>query len=235
MKILKIFEFVVLFGCIFTPTVCHTYGMPEVRMESNNQISDPQTHKKNKILNELKKQDLLIEELKNIDEDKQNDILCVALNIYHESRGSSLEDQIATSYVVFNRYNDNSYPLKNKRANKSICDIIFDKYQFCWTNNEIIPLPKEAKSWNNAQQVAFKLLNDSFYMKKAQEFELKHYVVSEMLASNNKPKWINKRKLTIQIGKHAYMAINEDLKDNNENKFRIRKIFGETLARISNK
>ena len=42
-----------------------------------------------------------------------------------------------------------------------------------------------------------------------------------MLNDTHKPNWINKRKLTINIGKHSYMAIKEDLNDTYKNRLRI--------------
>ena len=208
MKILKLIGFVVLFGCILTTDV----------WAINNQINQIQTQKKTMILSQLEDNDLISTEIKKLGNDK-NEVLCLALNMYNEARGSTLDDQISTSYVVFNRFNDKNYPLFYSKEEKSICNIVFDRYQFCWTNADNIPLPKEKHIWDKIQNLAYQLYNDKRHQELATKFEIKHFVVSNMLDSKTKPKWIDRRTVTVQIGKHSYMLL--DKKSNNDNSFYI--------------
>ena len=108
MKILKLIGFVVLFGCILSTDL----------LASNIQINQIQTQKKTMILNHLENNDLISSEIKKLG-DKKEDVLCLALNMYHEARGSTIEDQIATTYVVFNRLEDKNYPLFYPKNEKS--------------------------------------------------------------------------------------------------------------------
>ena len=179
-----------------------------------------QSDKEIAILNQLEKEDLIAPDIKKLKGNDKNNVLCLALNIYNEVRGSSVEDQIAATYVVFNRHNSGEYPLTLRTNEQNLCNIIFDKYQFCWTNGKI-NAPKEQDSWKHSQELAKKLYTNKEHQKLAKQFALKHYVVSSMLNDPHKPNWINKRKLTIKIGKHSYMAIKEDLNDTYENRLKI--------------
>ena len=44
---------------------------------------------------------------------------CLALNIYHEARGSNFADQLAVADVVLNRVDDARYP-------NSVCNVVYD-------------------------------------------------------------------------------------------------------------
>lgn len=224
MKILKFIGFVVLSLCILTsPANSAGQNISGTKMESNIQISDLQTQKKKTILNTLEKENLILTEVKKLRKDKQEDVVCLALNMYHEARGSSVKDQIATTYVVFNRYENGNYPLTLVKNERNLCNIIFDRWQFCWTNGDVIPKPNtkingEKVAWENAQKLALELYNNPVHRGLAKEFKLQHYVVTPLLYDKSRPKWINKRELTIQIGKHSYMSLKEGIKNTEENK-----------------
>lgn len=204
MKILKIIGFVVLSLCIFSFTVQSAPQTKTVaKMESNVQISDLQTQKKLTILNTLEKENLILTEVKQLEKNKKEDVLCLALNMYHEGRGSSIEDRIATTYVVFNRQSES---LKKK----SICDVVFERWQFCWTNDNKVSVPKELQIWNQIQKDAYKLYLNPQFKKLADDFKLKHYVATYMIPMKNKPKWIDKRYFRVEIGKHSYISLNKD-------------------------
>ena len=119
MKILKNIGFVVLFLCIFTSPICYSHTFANnlfgTKVESNIQTSDLQTQKKITILDTLAKENLILTEVKKLRKNEQEDVVCLALNMYHENRGSSIEDRIASTYVVFNRQFD--------KPNKSLCDV----------------------------------------------------------------------------------------------------------------
>ena len=231
MKIFNIIGFVVLSLCIFSsPETLAKQGNNGTKVESNVQISDLQTQKKNTILNKLEKANLISTEIKKLGKNKQEDVVCLALNMYHEARGSTVKDQIASTYVVFNRMENNHYPLNYET--KSICNIIFDRWQFCWTNGEQVAMPKvnlsgERIAWEKAQKLALNLYTNPKHKELAREFQLQHYVVTPLLYDAKRPKWINKRKLTTQIGKHSYMAINEKIEHTDANKRKIYNILNK--------
>lgn len=58
----------------------------------------------------------------------QMEAFCLAQNIWHEARGTSREDRIAVAWTTLNRVRHTSYP-------DTICDVVWQKSQFSWTND----------------------------------------------------------------------------------------------------
>lgn len=216
MKILKLIGFVVLFGCISLFSVNPAYGRTDISTKSNTQVSDLQTQKKTTILNRLVEDGLILTEVKKLRKDKQDDVVCLALNIYHEARGSTEQDRIASSYVAFNRWEDSNYPLTLRTKERSLCNIIFDRYQFCWTNDSYVKLPKEKNSWADAQELAYELYTNPIHKQLAKEFALQHYVVTPLVTQKGRPKWIDNRTMQVEIGAHSYMSLKKGIDVNNQ-------------------
>ena len=216
MKILKLIESVVLSVFIFLSVVNPAQGKTAEKMESNAQVSVLQTQKKTTILNLLEKDGLILTEVKKLRKDKQDDVVCLALNIYNEARGSTVKDQIASSYVVFNRYEDNNYPLTLAKRERNICNIVFDRWQFCWTNGPVIPLPKEKDAWKKAQNLALELYTNPKHRVLAKKFALQHYVVTPLVTQKGRPKWIDNRTMQVEIGAHSYMSLKKGIDVNNQ-------------------
>ena len=72
---------------------------------------------------------------------------CLALNVYHESRGERVEGQIAVAQVTINRVNHKEWP-------SSICEGVYQPYQLSVTHLIKDPSPIEAKAWNSAKVIA---------------------------------------------------------------------------------
>ena len=84
-------------------------------------------------------------------------MMCMALNIYHESRSEPLTGQHAIAQVTFNR--------AGRDPNK-VCDVVFKPRQFSWANplttvgkreRERLAtkfVPRENKAWELAKVVA---------------------------------------------------------------------------------
>lgn len=211
MKILKLIGFVVLFVFIFISAAYSAQETVAQKIESNAQVSVLQTQKKTTILNRLEKDGLILTEVKKLRKDKQDDVVCLALNIYNEARGSTVKDQIASSYVVFNRYEDNNYPLTLAKRERNICNIVFDRWQFCWTNGPVIPLPKEKEAWKKAQNLALELYTNPKHRVLANKFALQHYVVTPLVTQKGRPKWIDNRTIQVEIGAHSYMSLKKGI------------------------
>ena len=84
--------------------------------------------------------------------------LCMALNIYHESRGEPLAGQHAVAHVTYNR--------AGRDPNK-VCKVVFEPKQFSWANpltatrgkeRERLSrhfMPKDERAWILAKSIAF--------------------------------------------------------------------------------
>ncbi|WJE87924.1 endolysin [Phage C48C1] len=95
------------------------------------------------------------------------DLECLALNVYHEARSESLAGQYAVADVVLNRVESPIYP-------NNVCDVVYqgimwegfpvrDKCQFSWYCDGKSDHPTETDSWYRAIGVAVNILhNDQF-------------------------------------------------------------------------
>ena len=65
---------------------------------------------------------------------KATQVLCGAMNIYHESRGESDIGMVAVAHVVRNRVKSRQWP-------NNTCDVVYQSNQFSWTNDGISNIP----------------------------------------------------------------------------------------------
>lgn len=93
----------------------------------------------------------------------QEEIYCLALNVYHEARGEDYLAQLAVADVTMNR-------VESKDFSNSVCEVITEakvrinwrgdavpirhKCQFSWYCDGIDDEPKPGTEWNNALAVA---------------------------------------------------------------------------------
>ena len=79
----------------------------------------------------------------------QNALMCLALNIYHEARGEPLEGQIAVAMVTMNRADWET---------SSICQVVYEKNQFSWTNRTTPAALQEPDAWATAKRLAHRVI-----------------------------------------------------------------------------
>lgn len=75
---------------------------------------------------------------------------CLAVAVYHEARGESLEGQLAVANVIINRTNSPKYP-------DSWCKVMKQPWQFSFVNPRTGRYPAvnvNSRSWANAQAIA---------------------------------------------------------------------------------
>jgi spore germination cell wall hydrolase CwlJ-like protein len=77
----------------------------------------------------------------------QKQIVCLAKNIYFESRNQSDLGQIAVAHVTLNRMNHKKFP-------NTICRVVFQKSQFSWTINGRNKQPYDKAAWDKAKHFA---------------------------------------------------------------------------------
>jgi len=59
----------------------------------------------------------------------EQDIACLARNVYFEARNQSIEGQLAVAHVTLNRLEESAEP-------RTICDIVYRPGLFSWTRDE---------------------------------------------------------------------------------------------------
>ena len=81
---------------------------------------------------------------------------CLAGGIYFESRGESLEGQLAVGRVIINRARSSRFP-------DNYCDVIYQRSQFSFVRGRQMPhIREKSKNWRRAVAIAQIALDDSW-------------------------------------------------------------------------
>jgi len=76
-----------------------------------------------------------------------DDITCLAKNIYFEARDQTREGRYAVAMVTLNRVMDNRFP-------NDICEVVYQRNQFSWYWDGKSDTPYEKDAWEEAVYVA---------------------------------------------------------------------------------
>ena len=89
-----------------------------------------------------------------IDHISGSDLLCLALNVYHEARNQPWEGQLAVAHVTLNRLDLKRFP--------TVCDVVFRDGYFSWTKDpqKLNGWPTDKAAWEMAQRAARSALVD---------------------------------------------------------------------------
>jgi spore germination cell wall hydrolase CwlJ-like protein len=118
------------------------------------------------------------------------DLFCMAKNIYHEARGESTLGKYAVAQVTMNRVRD-------PRFRNTVCDVVFQPYQFSWANNKSVRWTRPSgPAWNESMEIAKDVLEEGATIKGMENALYFH-------ANYVRPNWKNVRKVT-KIGAHVF-------------------------------
>lgn len=121
-------------------------------------------------------------------------LTCLALNIFKEARGESIEGQLAVAMVVINR-------VKISKT-KDICEIVFEDSQFSWTTTDISQgmlikgkkPDRRSEEWTRAMQSARDVLGMKDFTKGATHYHNKSVT----------PSWAKNFKYVGTWGEHLF-------------------------------
>jgi N-acetylmuramoyl-L-alanine amidase len=123
---------------------------------------------------------------------RYSELECLAMNIYHESKGEDSTGKLAVAFTTINRVNSELFP-------DTICDVVWQKSQFSWTKYNP-KIDKRSASWSKSAIVAiitlYNLEND---ITDGALFFHANYI--------NRPSWTNKMKITFKHGGHTFYAL----------------------------
>lgn len=123
---------------------------------------------------------------------KSTDLNWLAMNIYHEARGETLEGMFAVGVVTLNRVKSDRYP-------NTIEGVVKQRNQFSWYWDGKSDTVLEMKSWSTAKSVARILLtNDDLIIRK----KLKDVLFYHALYV--RPKWASRFEEVAVIGNHKF-------------------------------
>lgn len=130
------------------------------------------------------------------------DMMCLAQNIYFESRGESRQGQLAVAFVTKNRAESSRFP-------NSICDVVYqggidgspprrNRCQFSWYCDGKPDVPRDMNAWQRAKEVAIEvLMNEVDDLTQGATYFHAHYVT---------PRWSRHFARTIVIDRHIFYA-----------------------------
>jgi N-acetylmuramoyl-L-alanine amidase len=131
-------------------------------------------------------------------------LFCLALNVYHESRGEDRLGQFAVAQVTMNRVNEKK---------QSVCQVVTAHKQFSWTIDGLKPvvqnhkfvgyqlryshIPKDMVAWDESVRVASLVLN-----RKVSDITegANHYHALRA----HKKNWMKKQYIVTTIGHHVF-------------------------------
>ena len=121
------------------------------------------------------------------------DLVCLAMNIYHEGRGESVKGQAAIAAVTMNRVRSGRYPDR-------VCEVVWQRKQFSWT---LLPpryyTIRDGRAWQRAMVVAELFLKGA---RMALVGDAMHYHTVDV-----QPDWSKNSRLVALIGGHLFYTL----------------------------
>lgn len=120
---------------------------------------------------------------------------CLALNIYHEARSEPLSGQLAVAQVTLNRVASKSFP-------HSVCEVVKqggqkrNRCQFSWWCDGKSDQPTEMKAWRKSLDLGRRVLAEQ--LSDPTDGALFYH------ATYVSPKWSRSFQRTTQIGRHLF-------------------------------
>ena len=115
-------------------------------------------------------------------------LICLALNIYHEARGESIQGQRAVAHVTLNRA---------KQRKMKVCVVVFEPSQFSWTYHD--PRVTDEEAWAKAMAIARRAAKRADTTGGANHYH----------ARSVQPRWAGSMKVLAVIGQHVFYTDRE--------------------------
>lgn len=121
----------------------------------------------------------------------QNDVFCLAKNIYHEAGHEPKIGKYAVAQVTLNR-------MKSPKYADKVCSVVYDPYQFSWANRHAkrYTVPK-GPNWDEAKKIAVEVLKGGKRVHGLDNVMYYH-------ATYVKPSWSHKKSKVAKIGLHIF-------------------------------
>jgi spore germination cell wall hydrolase CwlJ-like protein len=120
----------------------------------------------------------------------QQDIACLAKNIYFESRGEPFSGMLHVAMVTLNRVDHNTL------FDKTICKVVYASKQFSWTSQKT--QVKDSVAWRTAETLAKGILAGHILMPTTNAL----YFHTKQV----KPSWAKHKTIVAKIGNHIFYS-----------------------------
>lgn len=121
------------------------------------------------------------------------ELYCLAQNIYFESRGESYIGQVFTAWTTINRMHDARWP-------DTLCGVVWQDKQFSWTHDGKSDIPKDMVAWERAKFIAEAVWEDSVRNRMLDPTEGALYFHNRSV----KPVWTKDFKKLASIDNHIF-------------------------------
>ena len=120
---------------------------------------------------------------------------CLALNIYHEGRGETVQGQSAIAAVTMNRVDSELYP-------DTICKVVWQRKQFSWTH-----IASRHHGIDDPEAWAQALVIARLFMDGAEVGEVGN--ATHYHAEHVEPYWITQKRLIAKVGGHYFYVLSQ--------------------------
>jgi len=117
------------------------------------------------------------------------DLQCLAKNIYFEARGENTQGKLAVAQVTLNRV------IYSGDSRSTICGIVYQKNQFSWTKLPRLKI-KNLQQWEESLHIANGILAGKLFLA---NFDALYFHSSYV-----KPQWRVTKQYIRTIGKHIF-------------------------------
>lgn len=129
---------------------------------------------------------------------RNQDLTCLAKNVYYEARGEPIDGQYAVAEVTLNRVASKHYP-------NTVCDVVYQENfdvirkrnvsAFSWTELDVSP-PMDKQLWERAWKVAEEVYDDEAEPRvEGALFYHSRYI---------RPRWSRRKRPIAKIGNHVF-------------------------------
>lgn len=126
----------------------------------------------------------------NATEVDSEELRCMAMNIYHESRGESITGQRAVAFVTLNRMEHSYFP-------DTICDVVWQHSQFAWTQDGLSDSIENAELYELAEEISISILS-------GEDVDDPTHGSLFFHMTNIHPNWANRMDPSVRIGVHQF-------------------------------
>lgn len=128
-----------------------------------------------------------------VENSTEEEMECLAKNMYHEAKGEGLEGWLAVANVTLNRVRSNKYP-------NTICKVVYQNRQFSWTQDGLSDDPKNHKIWNRIVAIAGNMTAEGDF----DRVEDNTNGATHFHATRITPYWVADMTPVNTIGNHAF-------------------------------
>lgn len=118
-------------------------------------------------------------------------LICMAKNIYHEARDQGITGMLLVGHVTMNRVESSQFP-------DTICNVVYQSKQFSWVHTKKDHRAHETEFWNISLDIANRVMNRTWDRSQGALYFYNPDLVS--------PGWARKMQVTVTENDHVFLT-----------------------------